>query len=314
MPPRHAYWTILVDNQATAFRAHEPDELLPTLNRLKATHASVEMKWFERGRLFDSREQARRELQQAPAERRDRSWRPGGDHRDPRQKYRDARKAKWQRFKQKIRARHERRLGRAGPDVAPPHGDPLEEAALARPRAPRGSGSGGGSGSAGGRGARRDRETTGRGDRQAGARRAARERESRHDGWTPRPERDERGSGAPAREGRSKRSRREERAGHAHRDERPSGAQRDERGARSPQGAARPGGAPHETGDPRRRDRKATRNHGSWDGGARRPGGGRPTSNAPRSARDARGEASARGRSAPAAPHPRRRRRNDEES
>ena len=40
MPPRHAYWTILVDNQPTAFRAHEPEELLPTLNRLKEKHAS----------------------------------------------------------------------------------------------------------------------------------------------------------------------------------------------------------------------------------------------------------------------------------
>ena len=59
MPPRHAYWTILVDEQPTAFRAHEAEELLPTFNRLKEKHASAVMKWFERGRLWESREAAR---------------------------------------------------------------------------------------------------------------------------------------------------------------------------------------------------------------------------------------------------------------
>lgn len=38
---------------------------------------------------------------------RDRNWRPGGDHKDPRQKYKDAKKAKWQRFKTAIRTRWE---------------------------------------------------------------------------------------------------------------------------------------------------------------------------------------------------------------
>jgi hypothetical protein len=36
---------------------------------------------------------------------RDKKWRPGGDHQDPRQKFKDAKKAKWTRFKQAIRAR-----------------------------------------------------------------------------------------------------------------------------------------------------------------------------------------------------------------
>ena len=49
MPPRHAYWTILVDDQPTAFRAHDAEELLPTFNRLKEKHPSAVMKWFERG-------------------------------------------------------------------------------------------------------------------------------------------------------------------------------------------------------------------------------------------------------------------------
>lgn len=140
MPPRHAYWTILVDQQPTAFRAHDPEELLPTFNRLKERHALVEMKWFERGRLFDSREEARRsgaergrsrrpsEAESPEAKPRDRTWRPGGDHRDPRQKYKDARKAKWQRFKQKIRARYEARAGKEptpSKPITPPHGEAL---------------------------------------------------------------------------------------------------------------------------------------------------------------------------------------------
>jgi hypothetical protein len=147
MPPRHAYWTILVDNQATAFRAHDAEELLPTLNRLREKNASAVLKWFERGQLFDSRDAAREQGfgrgerrwegprpererpprrrpmpeigdRSAAAERppgadaerpRNRDWRPGGEHRDPRQKYRDAKKAKWQRFKKQIRERHEQR-------------------------------------------------------------------------------------------------------------------------------------------------------------------------------------------------------------
>lgn len=39
--------------------------------------------------------------------KRDKNWRPGGEHKDPRQKYKDAKKAKWGRFKQTIRKRWE---------------------------------------------------------------------------------------------------------------------------------------------------------------------------------------------------------------
>ena len=31
MPPRFAYWTILIDDNPTAFRARDAEELLPTL-------------------------------------------------------------------------------------------------------------------------------------------------------------------------------------------------------------------------------------------------------------------------------------------
>ena len=163
MPPRHAYWTIIIDDQPTAFRAHDPEELLPTLNRLREKNSSAVMKWFERGQLFDSRDQAR-EVGLGQGERRwegprpdrddegprftarprrddtrpdggrsekpaprDKHWRPGGDHRDPRQKYKDAKKAKWNRFKDKIRERHEERGPRNPESFTPPHGDKLRQ-------------------------------------------------------------------------------------------------------------------------------------------------------------------------------------------
>lgn len=129
------------------------------------------MKWFERGQLFDSRDAAKdagfgrgerrwegprpeRERDDArstrePGERgarsrderpRDKNWRPGGEHRDPRQKYRDAKKAKWNRFKQGIRDRHARRQGESDEfppqTFTPPHGDPFRDRRTpSRPRA-----------------------------------------------------------------------------------------------------------------------------------------------------------------------------------
>ncbi len=147
MPPRHAYWTIIVDEQPTSFRAHEVEELLPTFNRLREKHPSAQLRWFERGQLWESRDAARehglghgerrwegpRPGDRDEAERRepprDRTWRPGGEHRDPRQKYKDAKKAKWDRYKQNIRARwdekQERPLVRDEGDFTPPHGDPM---------------------------------------------------------------------------------------------------------------------------------------------------------------------------------------------
>ena len=58
MPPRYAYWTILVDNQPTAFRSAMQEDLMPTFKRLKQKHPSAEMKWFQNGKLWDSRTDA----------------------------------------------------------------------------------------------------------------------------------------------------------------------------------------------------------------------------------------------------------------
>jgi hypothetical protein len=55
MPPRYAYWTILVDDQPTAFRSASQEELMPTFNRLQQKHASAKMMWWQNGKLWNSR-------------------------------------------------------------------------------------------------------------------------------------------------------------------------------------------------------------------------------------------------------------------
>ena len=96
VPPRFAYWTILLDGKPTAFRAAEREELLPTFKRLQDKHPDAVMRWFARGKLWSSPEEARsetaRRAEAADAAGRGRNWRPGGSHRDPRQPYKDAKK------------------------------------------------------------------------------------------------------------------------------------------------------------------------------------------------------------------------------
>ena len=240
MPPRYAYWTIIVDEQPTAFRAAQQEDLMPTFKRLKEKHESARMMWFQNGKLWPSRLDAQEAMRERgergrigdkrqggfrdrnrrekpewrpktensrprthdsrprtaeklewkpkgeftpapkrerfererpsfkpasprapkpaasgklewkprgsdsrprtqdsrpksqdsrPGERRkwipkeeykksrgieaprDSKWRPGGEHRDPKQKYKDAKKAKWTRFKQTVRKRWESKQG-----------------------------------------------------------------------------------------------------------------------------------------------------------------------------------------------------------
>ena len=89
MPPRYAYWTLLIDQKATAFRAREREELLPTLHQLRRKNADVVMKWFARGRLWTSPAEAQAALRatRPVREPRGRDWRPGGEHRDPRDRF-----------------------------------------------------------------------------------------------------------------------------------------------------------------------------------------------------------------------------------
>jgi len=109
MPPRFAYWTIIAGGLPTAFRAAVQAELLPTFKRIKEKHPDAELKYFARGRLWTSPEEARQAAEAArrrPPAPRGREWRPGGDHRDARQRFTDAKKAR--NLKQR-RQRFERR-------------------------------------------------------------------------------------------------------------------------------------------------------------------------------------------------------------
>ena len=124
MPPRYAYWTIIAGRLPTAFRMTEREELLPTFRRIKQTHPDAEMKYFARGRLWSSPEEARAEsarlraeadARRARATSRGRAWRPGGDHRDPQQKFKDAKKVRNQ-------DRRQERFDRQHKTGAPPSG------------------------------------------------------------------------------------------------------------------------------------------------------------------------------------------------
>jgi hypothetical protein len=89
MPPRYAYWTILIDGKATAFRAREREELLPTFNQLARKNSDIALRYFSRGKLWDNPEQAQWAGRNVvrPAEKRGAGWRPGGAHADPRARF-----------------------------------------------------------------------------------------------------------------------------------------------------------------------------------------------------------------------------------
>ena len=94
---RFLYWTIVLGTEPTSFRASEADELLPTLTQLRRKHPDASLRWFQRGRLWLSPDDAKAALARERSDARGRpaTWRPGGKHVDPRQKYIDAKKAKW---------------------------------------------------------------------------------------------------------------------------------------------------------------------------------------------------------------------------
>lgn len=106
MPPRYAYWTIIFGNQPTSFRAASRDDLLPTLRQIQSRHPDAVMMWFARGRLWHSDEEARAALAAQRARRPvvPRGWRPGGEHNDPRDRFKVPRDVKRARFKARRRA------------------------------------------------------------------------------------------------------------------------------------------------------------------------------------------------------------------
>ena len=102
---RFLHWTILIGDEPTSFRAAEAAELKPTLVQLQRANPEARLVWFERGRIWSSpaEAQAARFSERASSRARPSTWRPGGKHVDPRQKYKDAKKAKWTRFKERVR-------------------------------------------------------------------------------------------------------------------------------------------------------------------------------------------------------------------
>jgi hypothetical protein len=114
-------WVIVDGSVPTSFRARDPEELIPTLKQLQRTQPSVTLKWFERGRLWDSPEAARAALlerRRAPNTR-GKDWRPGGNHRDPRARYDIPRDEKRARFKKRLIAQKIRETRGGSPEDKP---------------------------------------------------------------------------------------------------------------------------------------------------------------------------------------------------
>src|SRR3954451_22703997 len=116
----HGYWVILAGATPTSFRGRDREMLLPTLHQLQRTQPDVTLKWFDRGRVWNSPLEAKEALQRRRHERkppRSKDWRPGGEHRDPRKRFELTRDQKRARFK----ARRPRPGGqRPGPRPRPP--------------------------------------------------------------------------------------------------------------------------------------------------------------------------------------------------
>jgi hypothetical protein len=125
MGQRHAYWVIVTGTTATAFRARYREDLLPTLTQLQRKTPDAVLQWFDRGKLWPSPEAAREALK---AERqrsrpRDREWRPGGNHKDPRARFKLSRDQKRARFKKRAAWSRQKPAEGDRPDGRPPSGD-----------------------------------------------------------------------------------------------------------------------------------------------------------------------------------------------
>ena len=54
MPAQRPFWVILIGKTATSFRGKEREDLLPTLRQLQRTQTDVTLRWFERGKVWES--------------------------------------------------------------------------------------------------------------------------------------------------------------------------------------------------------------------------------------------------------------------
>lgn len=150
MPPRFVYWTILIDGKPTAFRARDREELLTTFGQLKRKNDDVVIRWFARGRLWESPE-AERAAERPPTfagEKRGKEWRPGGAHKDPRDRFKKKNRPEraWSENDETARRDREKlgppKSSRPWHDkpAGPPRGAPLDSSKPFGGRKPFGSG------------------------------------------------------------------------------------------------------------------------------------------------------------------------------
>src|SRR3954468_16121703 len=69
MPPRFTYWTIIFGGQPTSFRSGTRDELVPTFKQIQKRHPDAQLRFFARGKLWFSEEEAQAALVRARLER-----------------------------------------------------------------------------------------------------------------------------------------------------------------------------------------------------------------------------------------------------
>ena len=141
MPPRFTYWTIIAGGQPTAFRAATQDELLPTLRQLQSKQPDAVLMWFARGKLWPSEEASamalRMEREGAARERRGPDWRPGGEHKDPRDRFKVPRDVKRSQFAARARRERIEEQGGGAKSDRPPGPRPGRPAGPAGPRSAR---------------------------------------------------------------------------------------------------------------------------------------------------------------------------------
>jgi hypothetical protein len=101
-------WIIVVDATPTSFRSRRRETLLPTLRQLQRTQPGSRLMWYDRGRFWRSAEEARvalesqRKARARRAAERGKDWRPGGEHKDPRDRPKLSRDARRARFKKRL--------------------------------------------------------------------------------------------------------------------------------------------------------------------------------------------------------------------
>ena len=85
-----------MEGTSTHFRARTQKQLFPIFKKLQAKHPTAEMKWFEYGKLWRSPSEVGSKPDginnDKDINKRSPDWRPGGNHSDPRARFKKKRK------------------------------------------------------------------------------------------------------------------------------------------------------------------------------------------------------------------------------